>query len=183
MSYNFNIFDQRVAEIGEWLKKELATVRTGKATPLILDGVMVDSYGTKTPLKHVGSINIEDARTLKIIPWEKAQIKSIETAIVSANLGISTAPDDVGVRVIFPELTSERRVSLMKIVKDKVEDAKVSLRKEREKAINEIENLTKEKIISEDDKFKLKETLQKKIDEANKNLEEVLLKKETEIAN
>ncbi|HEY4484072.1 MAG TPA: ribosome recycling factor [Candidatus Paceibacterota bacterium] len=182
MSYNFNNFNNRVLEINDWLKKEFSGVRTGKASPLILDSIMIDSYGTKTPLKHIASISIEDARTLKIAPWDKSHVKDIETAIATANLGISTAPDSVGLRVIFPELTSERRVSLMKIIKDKLEDAKISLRKEREKVISEIDTLVKDKVLSEDDRFGLKESLQKKIDEANKNLEGIMAQKEIEIS-
>lgn len=182
MSYNFNNFNNRVLEINDWLKKEFSGVRTGKASPLILDSIMIDSYGTKTPLKHIASISVEDARTLKIAPWDKNHVKDIETAIAAANLGISTAPDSVGIRVVFPELTSERRLGLMKIIKDKLEDAKISLRKEREKVISEIDALVKDKVLSEDDRFGLKESLQKKIDEANKNLEGIMAQKEIEIS-
>jgi len=183
MSYDFSNFNERTKEIEDWLKSEFALVRTGKASPLLLDSISINSFGTKTPLKHVASIAIEDARTLKVTPWEKSHIKDIESAISISNLGISTSPDATGVRVIFPELTNERRESLKKLIKTKLEDAKISLRKEREKVLTDIENQTKNKEISEDDKFTFKEALQKKVDECSLKLEKSTTLKEEEISN
>jgi ribosome recycling factor len=181
MAYNFSNFSQRVGEVTEWLGTEFLAVRTGKASPALLDSVMVESYGSKTPIKHIASISIEDAKTLRVTPWDKAHVKSIETAIAASNLGISTAPDSVGLRVIFPDLTAERRQVLLKIIKDKLEDARVSLRKEREKVWNEIQDTEKNGEISEDEKFKAKDDLQKLVDEGNKKLDELVEKKEKEI--
>src|SRR3989338_5842211 len=116
MSYNFNQTKEGIKKIGEWLTKELSTVRTGRATPALLDGVMVESYGAKTQLTHVAAIAIDDAKTLRVTPWDKSQIKSIETAIAAANLGVSSVPDSVGIRVVFPDVTADRRKVLLKLV-------------------------------------------------------------------
>ncbi|MEK7136105.1 MAG: ribosome recycling factor [Patescibacteria group bacterium] len=181
MSYNFSQFSTRTNEIEDWLKKEFAAVRTGKASPLFLDNVLVESYGTKTPIKHIAAISIEDAKTLRVSPWDRNHVKDIESAIAAANLGVSTAPDSVGIRIIFPDLSSERRLVLAKILKEKFEEAKVSIRKEREKVIADIEVKAKDKEISEDDKFKFKEDLQKLVDESVVKLEIITTAKEEEI--
>ncbi len=181
MIYNFSPFSARVAEIEDWLKKEFLTLRTGKASPLLLDSVMVESYGSRVPVKHIAAISIEDAKTLRITPWDRAQVKDIEGAIAAANLGISTAPDSIGIRVIFPDLTSERRLMLAKVIKEKTEEAKVSIRKEREKVIADIEAKGKSKEISEDDRFKFKDDLQKLVETAGARLEDLAVLKEKEI--
>ena len=181
MAYNFSTFKSKVGEISKWLSREYQSVRTGKASPLILDSVMVESYGSRQPVKHVAAISVEDAKTLRITPWDKSQVKSIETAISAANLGLSTAPDATGIRVVFPDLTEERRRTLMKIVKDKLEDARVSLRKERERTWNEIQEKERGGELSEDDKFRGKDDLQKLVDEGNQALEDLAAKKEKEI--
>lgn len=181
MAYNFSNFKTRAGEVAEWLSKEYTGIRTGKATPLILDNVSVDSYGTRTPIKHIATITVEDAKTLRVTPWDRANVKSIESAIGASNLGLSTAPDSTGIRVIFPELTAERRQQFIKIIKDKMEDARVSLRKEREKVWNDIQDKEKAGEIGEDDKFSGKEDLQKLVDEWNAKLEEIANHKEKEI--
>ncbi|HYC83384.1 MAG TPA: ribosome recycling factor [Candidatus Paceibacterota bacterium] len=181
MAYNFSPFKQRVAEIGEWLVKEFSVVRTGKASPAILDNVMVESYGSRTPLKHVAAISIQDAKTLYIAPWDKSQLRGIETAIAAANLGVSTSPDSGGVRVIFPDLTAERRGLLGKVIREKLEEARVSLRKEREKVWNDIQAEEKAGKLSEDEKFRAKDDLQKAVDEGNNRLDGLAAKKEEEI--
>jgi ribosome recycling factor len=182
MSYNFSNFKTRAGEVADWLSKEYSSIRTGKASPLILDNVFADSYGTKTPIKHIAAITVEDAKTLRVTPWDRANVKAVESAIAAANLGLSTAPDSTGIRVIFPELTSERRQQFIKIIKDKMEDARISLRKEREKAWNEIQDKEKDGEMSEDEKFGGKDELQKLVDEWNGKLEDIAAKKEKEIA-
>ena len=182
MAYNFSSFHVRAAEIEDWLKKEISAIRTGKASPLILDSVMVDSFGSRVPVKHVAAIAVEDARTLRVSPWDRNNIKAIEAAIAAANLGISTAPDTISIRVIFPDLTSERRLALGKIIKEKLEEAKVSIRKEREKVLADIEARAKAKEFSEDDRFKFKDDLQEIIAAAGAKLEEIAGAKEEEIS-
>lgn len=183
MAYDFAQFKKGVLEVEAWLANEFTGIRTGRATAVLLDGVMVDSYGAKTALKHVANISVEDAKTLRITPWDNSLVKGIETAIAAANLGVSTVPDSVGIRVIFPDLTSERRTQLIKLVGQKLEDARVSLRKEREEVWNDIQKKEKEGELTEDEKFKYKDDLQKIVDEANKKLEVMAEKKEVEIAS
>ncbi len=142
---------------------------------------MVDSYGTKMPINQLASVSIEDARTLRIIPWNLSQAKDIEKAITIANLGVSLAVDEKGVRVFFPELTAERRQTLVKIAKGKLEEARVSLRAEREKVWDDIQKKAKDGELPEDEKFRAKDEMQKYIDEGNKRLEEMMERKEKEM--
>ena len=179
--YNFSSFKTKLTEVEDWLGREYLSIRTGKATPAVLDSVMVESYGTRTPLKHVAAIGIEDARTVRITPWDKSQLGAIQTAIEAANIGLSVSPDSSGLRAIFPMLTEERRKMLIKLTGEKLEDARISVRKEREKVWEEIQEQEKAGEMSEDDKFKAKDDLQKMIDEANGKLEALSQRKETEI--
>lgn len=182
MTYSFSVFDARAAEVVEWLAKEYTSVRTGRATPTLLDGVQVESYGTRVPLMQVGSVGVEDPRTLRVTPWDASQVKAIEKAITDADLGVSVASDDRGIRVTFPELTSERRVQLLKIAKAKLEDARVSLRQARDEVVRDLEQKEKASELTEDEKFRAKDDLQKRIDKANEQLNAMLAKKETEIS-
>jgi len=179
--YDFSQIKTRLDEIKEWLKKELSSVHTGRATPALLDNIMIDSYGIKTAIPHVAAVSVEDARTLRVAPWDKGQIKDIESAITKADLGISASSDDSGIRVFFPELTAERRTTLTKVVKEKLEEARISIRKERDEVWSDIQGKEKAGDMSEDDKFRGKDDLQKIVDEVNKNLEEVAEKKEREL--
>lgn len=183
MAYNFSELKTNIEGVNEWLKKEYLGIRTGRATPALLDGILVESYGSKLPISQVATVGVEDARTLRISPWDASQAKEIEKAIVDANLGISVSTDDRGSRVSFPELTAERRDVLVKLLKDKLEDARISLRSERDKVWGDIQKQQKDGEISEDEKFNYKEEMQKMIDEAGNKLEELATKKETEIQN
>lgn len=182
MVYNFSPFKSRVEEIEEWLKKEFSLLRTGRATSAILDSITVESYGTQSPIAHVGSVVMEDARTLRITPWDKAQVKAIESAIAKANLGLSVASDESGLRVIFPELTGERRQQIIKLLHAKLEDARISLRKEREAVLSDFKQKEKDGEMSKDDHFKAKEELQKQVDIMNRRFEQLGEKKEKEVA-
>ncbi|HCY18038.1 MAG: Ribosome recycling factor [Candidatus Nomurabacteria bacterium GW2011_GWF2_35_12] len=181
MQYNFSNFKLGNNKIVEYLIREYSQLNIGRASPVILDGVSVESYGSYVPLKNVASVSIEDPKTLRITPWDKNQIKEIEKAIVSSNLGLSVAADASGIRVIFPQLTTETRQTLVKVLKEKLEESRITVRKERERVWDEIQKLEKEGKITEDDKFKAKEDLQKIIDETNKNLENIFEKKEKEV--
>ncbi len=183
MTYNFSEFKNRTASIEEWLKKEFSLLRTGRATSAILDSISIDSYGSQSPIAHVGNISMEDARTLRVAPWDKSQVKAIEAAITKANLGLSVTSDDAGLRIIFPELTGERRTQIIKLMKDKLEDARISLRKEREEVLNQFKQDEKDGEMSEDEHRKGKEDLQKHVDEANRKFDDMALKKESEIMN
>lgn len=181
MAYNFSEFKTRAQDVEEWLKKELASIHTGRATPALLDKVTVEAYGARSPLAHVASINVEDPRTLRITPFDKSQIKDIEAAVNRADLGVSASADSDGLRVFFPELTSERRDSFIRVVRDRLEDARISLRKAREETWDDIQTQEKEGTLTEDEKFRGKEDLQKLVDETNKSLETIADKKETDI--
>ena len=183
MAYNFELFKQKAKQVEEWLGRELATIRTGRATPALLDGVMVESYGSRAPLKQVGAVGAEDSRSLKITLWDKGQVKAVESAIQLANLGVSVTVDGSALRVTFPELTGEKRTLLVKVTHDKVEEAKISLRKEREQVWNDIQAKERDGAVSEDDKFRYKTDLQKLVDEANKKLEDAGKRKESEITS
>jgi ribosome recycling factor len=148
---------------------------------MLLDGVRVESYGSYMPINQVGSVNIEDARTLRISVWDKQTVSAIEKAIQDANLGISTVADSDGVRVIFPELTSERRVQLLKLAKAKLEDARISVRAVRDEVMKVIDKQQKDGDISEDDKFTQKEAIQTKVDATNRALETLFIQKEAEL--
>jgi ribosome recycling factor len=181
MAYDFSKLKKNVKETEEWLQRELSSVRTGRASPSLLDSIKPEAYGVQTPLSQLGSVSIEDARTLRIIPWDKSVSKAVEKAIIDADLGVSVATDDQGLRVSFPELTADRRTLLTKLAKEKHEQAKVTLRSHRTDALKEIEALQKEGM-SEDVAKRDKEELQKHIDAGNEALEVLAKKKEEEIA-
>jgi ribosome recycling factor len=181
MLYNFSNFKIEIEKVAEFLSKEYNQLNIGRASPMILDGVSVDSYGARVPLKNVASVSIEDPKTLRIVPWDKNQIKEIEKAIISSNLGLSVAVDGSGIRAIFPQLTTETRQTLVKVLKEKLEEARITVRKERERILDEVQKLEKDGKMTEDDKFRAKEDLQKVIDEINQKLENVFQKKENEV--
>lgn len=181
MQYNFSNFKVELKKVGDFLEKEYNQLNIGRASPMVLDGVSVESYGSHVPLKNVASVSIEDPKTLRINPFDKNQIKDIEKSIASANLGLSVATDDLGIRVIFPQLTTETRQSLVKVLKEKLEDQRITVRRERERIWRDVEMKEKEGKLTEDEKFRAKEELQKIIDEANKSLETSFEKKQKEV--
>jgi ribosome recycling factor len=170
-------FKKAAAEKGEWLQGELQTLRTGRATPALLDGISIEVYGSRMKLNQTANIAIEDARTLYVSPWDKGQVKAIEKAIAAADLGVSVGSDEKGIRVSFPELTSERRQQLVKLVGGKLEEARVQVKAARTKAIGEIEKDG----VAEDEERRLKNEVQKIVDETNKALEVIAEKKEKEL--
>lgn len=175
MAYNTNNFKTELKKVEERLSKDYGSVHTGRATPMILDSIMVESYGAYMPIKNVAGVTIEDPKTLRIAPWDKSQIKSIESAISSANLGLSVVSDSDGVRAIFPMLTTENRSKLVKILKEKLEEARISVRQARQSEIEKTEDL------SEDEQKRAKDDIQKCVDESNQNLEAIFAKKEIEV--
>ncbi|MSU45412.1 MAG: ribosome recycling factor [Candidatus Zambryskibacteria bacterium] len=181
MIYNFNVLKQNMKDVEEWLKREFSSIRTGRATPTILDGLKAEAYGSFMSINELGNISVEDARSLRILPWDLSVVKDIEKAILTSDLGLSVSVDDKGLRVIFPELTSERRVALVKIAKQKLEEGKVTLRGERERALKDIERQEKEGEVSEDEKFRIKAEIQKMLDDSTRVMEEIFSKKEKEI--
>lgn len=182
MTYDFSTLKKDISETDEWLQRELTGVRTGRATPALMDTVKPEVYGSRTPMAQVASLSIEDARTLRIVPWDKSLVKAIEKAITEADLGISVATDDMGLRVMFPELTAERRVMLSKIANEKTEHAKVTLRGHRNEAIKALDASEKGGGMSKDELFRYKEEVQKMIDKGTELLEAQLKRKQEEIS-
>jgi ribosome recycling factor len=181
MAYNTTSLKDGLAKTAEWLKKEYSSLHTGQANPSVLDGLTVDSYGTRQPIKNVASISIDDPKTLRVVPWDKSQLKEIENAVITSDLGLSVATDDIGLRVIFPQLTGETRERLVKVLKAKLEDARVSIRKEREIAMKDIDSKTKAGEMSEDDQKFAEKEVQKFVDDANKELEDIFKQKENSV--
>jgi len=177
MAYNFSTLKQEFSTITDWLQKEFSQISTGRANPALLDSINVETYGTFQPIKNIASITIEEARTLRISPWDKGIMKDIETAIRDSGLPLSVTGDSSGIRVSVPQLTAESKLSLVKLCKEKMEDARVKVRLARQTTDKDITETEK----AEDDAFRAKEELQKHVDEANNKLEELFTKKETDI--
>jgi len=172
---------KKLQEAKDWLQKEFANIRTGQASPALLDSVKVESYGSILPLNQVANVGVEDARTLRISPWDSSQVATIEQAIRDTDLGVSLATDSSGVRVIFPELTVERREQLLKLAKSKLEDARIAVRSTRDEAMKQIDKSEKSGDISEDEKYSQKETTQATVDTINNELEHLFHQKEQEL--
>lgn len=174
---------KKLPEAKEWLQKEFSGIRTGQASPALLDSVKVESYGSMMPLNQVGTVGVEDARTLRVSVWDASVVKAAEDAIRDANLGVSVVGDSSGLRVIFPELTSERREQLLKLAKAKLEDARISVRAMRDDAMKSIEKAEKEGDLSEDEKFTKKDAVQAAVAKVNLELDGLYAKKESELKN
>lgn len=163
------------------LKEHLSKVRTGRATVSLLDGVMVDYYGTPTPIKQVANLSTPDARTIQVQAWEGSLLPAIEKAIIGANLGLTPMNDGKLIRVPVPQLTEERRKDLVKQCKKMGEEAKVSVRNHRRDANEALKKKEKDKAISEDENKRAQEDVQKKTDSAIAEIDKILVEKEKEI--
>jgi ribosome recycling factor len=181
MNTDINTFKKKLDDVVLWLSREFTAIRTGRATVNLLDDVMVEAYGTRSPINQVASVNIEDAKSIRILSWDKSLVKSIESALTKANLGVSIMTDAEGVRVKFPDLTSETREMLVKQAYKRVEEAKISVRNERNEIIKALEKLEKEKAMSEDDLKRKKDEVQKLVDQTTRTLDEKGVLKEKEI--
>lgn len=162
-------------------EEELAALRTGRANPSLVEGISADCYGTKTPLKQIANIHAPDARSIVIQPWDKGNLQAIEKAISESELGLTCQSDGEAIRVNLPDLTEERRKELTKVLNQKIEEAKISVRNAREEAWEKIQEAEKNKEISEDEMYRGKDELQKAVDEYNKKIYEKGKQKETEI--
>tara|TARA_Y100000031_G_scaffold120152_1_gene134084 strand:+ start:1723 stop:2277 length:555 start_codon:yes stop_codon:yes gene_type:complete len=167
----------------EFLQGELNSIRTGRATPALVEDIMVEAYGAQTPVKGLASINVPDSKTLAIDPWDKGVLKDIEAAIRKAEIGINPAVDSSIIRLVMPEMTEENRKDMVKKMKEKLEEARVSIRSIREEARSKVTQLEKNKEISEDEKYKLNEEIDKvtkgftdQVDQIGKNKEEEIMK-------
>ena len=162
-------------------EKELKNIRTGRATPSILDGVKVDYYGVPTPIVQTATVSAIDAKTIVIAPWSRDQLVNIEKAIRESDLNLTPNNDGEVIRIILPPMTEDRRKELVKLLGKKTEETRIRIRQIREEVLSDIQDQEKQGNISEDDKFRGKEQIQKIVDEFNKKIEEIEKKKETDI--
>lgn len=165
----------------ERFREEIGKLRTGRANPAIVENLLVDYYGAKSPLKQVASITVPEPRLIVITPWSKDNLVDIEKAIKEAQLGLNPANDGQVVRIAIPPLNEERRTELVKVLGKYSEEARVLIRRAREEAWDEIQDSVKEGKLGEDSKFKGKEQLQRLVDDYNGKVEEIREKKEKEI--
>jgi ribosome recycling factor len=172
---------ERMSSALEVLKKEFASIRTGRASLALVDGIVVDYYGTPTPLPQVASLSVPESRQIAIQPWEKNLIPLIEKAIMKSDLGLTPANDGKVIRINIPILTEERRKQLVKVVRKRAEESKVAVRNIRRDSNDELKKLEKEKHVSEDDVKKEQEEIQKITDTFIKKVDEIVEHKEKEI--
>lgn len=165
----------------EYLKQDISTLRTGRATPALVEDIIVDAYGTKQQLKAVASISVADAKTLNVDPWDKSLVPVVEAAIRNSDIGISPVNDGKLIRLPLPDLTSDRRQELIKVLHKKLEEARIAIRKIREDVRNDIDKAEKAKEMSEDEKYGLHDDLEKLVKEFNDRIKIIGQEKEKEI--
>ncbi|MDD5071186.1 MAG: ribosome recycling factor [Patescibacteria group bacterium] len=165
----------------DFFKKDIASLRTGRANPAILEGIMAEAYGAKTPLSGLASINVSDAKSLVISPWDKNIIKDIEKAVVAANLGVGVVNEGDKIRITVPSMTEENRRELVKKLNEKMEKARITIRQARDEAKEAITRGEEEKEIGEDEKFRFIKELDEEVGKKNEELKNIRDKKEEEI--
>lgn len=173
--------EEKMKKCFESVTREFAEVRTGRASPMIVEGLHIDYYGTPTLLKQLASISVPDAHLIVIQPWDVTAIVEIEKAILKSNLGITPSNDGKVVRLSVPQLSKERREELAKVIHKMAEDGRVSLRTIRRDSKEHVEKLEKDKVISEDDRFRAIEDMQKIVDKYIAKIDELLKSKEKEV--
>ncbi len=188
MSYGIDevdlIFDEMNEKIDKTMQNyitELRSIRAGRANPHILDKVVVDYYGTSTPINNMANVSVPEARLLVISPWDKSQLKAIERAILAANVGINPNNDGHVIRLVFPELTEERRRSTVKEAKTLVEESKIVMRNARRDAIDELKKIQKASTITEDDLKNYTEDVDKNLAKNTDEVDRLFKEKEQEI--
>lgn len=179
--FNFDAYSSEFKKIEERLKTDLDHLRTGRANASILDLVQVEAYGAMTPLKGMASITIPDSKTIAIEPWDKSILKEIEKAIVAANLGLQPVNDGKAVRLVMPPMTEEFRKELIKVVNQKMEQARIALRQLRDQIREKIFAEEKAKTMGEDERFRLQEKLDKQAKDFNDKIKLMGEEKEKEI--
>lgn len=172
---------QKLERIIAHLRVEVAGIRTGRATPALVENMEVEHYGVKTPLKALAAITVAGPREIAIQPWDKAALQPIERAIAASSLGLTPIADRDMIRLSVPALTEERRQELMRLCGAYIEDARIKVRQARDEALKEVAQALQHKEISENERSRRKNDAQKVIDEANKKIEEIGEAKEKEI--
>ncbi len=181
MDARIQAYDVKMTKSYENLLKEFGSIRAGRANPHVLDQIMVDYYGTPTPIQQVGNVSVPEARMIVIQPWEKSLLKAIEKAILTSDLGINPTNDGSVIRLVFPELTEERRKELAKDVKKKGEATKVAIRNIRRDANDTFKKMEKGDEISEDDRKEAEEKIQKLTDKMIAEVDKAVENKTKEI--
>ena len=181
MNEKLKVYDTKMQKTMDSLDSEMGTIRAGRANPNVLNRIMVDYYGTPTPIQQVANVSVPEPRMIQIQPWEKSMLKVIEKAIMVSDLGINPTNDGTAVRLIFPELTEERRKELVKDVKKKGEAAKVAVRNIRRDANDAYKKLKKEEDVSEDEIKELEDKVQKLTDKYIKDVDAAVEAKGKEI--
>lgn len=180
MQEHLKLYEDKMEKSLDVLMDEYASIRAGRANPHVLDRIRVDYYGTPTPIQQIGNVTVPEARMIVIQPWEKSMLKAVEKAILVSDLGINPTNDGNVIRLVFPELTEERRKDLVKEVKKKAEEAKVAVRNIRREGNDAFKKLGKEDV-SEDEIKSLEEDLQKLTDKYIKNVDALMEEKSKEI--
>lgn len=174
-------YEDKMKKAYEYLESDYMGIRAGRANPHVLDKLRVNYYGTPTPIQQVGNVTVPEARIIQIAPWEKSLIKEIEKAIMTSDIGINPSNDGSVIRLVFPELTEDRRKELAKDVKKKAEDAKVAVRNIRRDGNDAFKKLGKSSEVSEDEVKQLEEQLQKLTDKFIKEIDVLMEAKSKEI--
>jgi len=173
--------EEKMHKTVEATQRELATVRTGRASTALLEGVKVSYYDTPTPLKQLATITIPDPKLIVVQPWDGSLLGEIERALLAANLGITPTNDGRVIRLGIPQLTQERREELAKMIRKMAEDGRISIRTGRHHTIEQIRKMEKDRLASEDDSFKAQEEVQKLTDKHIAKIDEILKQKEREV--
>ena len=173
--------EKRMKKAVESLQHEMGKIRTGRANASFLDHVLVDYYGNMTPLNQVANVSSLDSRTLSVMPFEKSMMATIEKAILNADLGLNPASTGSAIRVPMPALTEERRKEMIRIVRGEAEQGKVAIRNIRRDINNQLKELTKEKMISEDDERRASDVIQKITDQYSAEVDTILAEKEKDL--
>ena len=181
MDERIKAYETKMSKSYDSLLKDFGTIRAGRANPHVLDKITVDYYGTPTPLQQVGNISVPEARIIQIQPWEKKMIKEIEKAIMTSELGINPTNDGSSIRLVFPELTEERRKQLAKDVKKKGDEAKVAIRNIRRDANEAFKKMNKNNELTEDDQKDLENQAQKMTDKYISDIDQAVEEKTKEI--
>ncbi len=181
MDERLKIYEEKMTKSFDSMMREFASIRAGRANPHVLDKIRVDYYGTPTPIQQVGNVSVPEPRMLQIQPWDKSLLKAVEKAILTSDLGINPSSDGSVIRLIFPELTEERRKELVKDIKKKGEAAKVAMRNIRRDANENFKKMNKASEISEDDQKELETKVQKMTDKYVADVDKAVEEKSKEI--
>ena len=177
----FDKYETKLNKALDHLKSELLAVRAGRANPQILNKIVVDYYGTPTPLNQMANITVPEARMLVISLWDVSMVKEVSKAIAASDIGINPTDDGKSIRLVFPQLTEERRKDLIKQIKKTVEETKVILRNERRDMVETIKKFKKDNVVTEDEVVTYEKEVQKSLDNAVENADKLLKDKEAEI--